>query len=658
MERPLGSVGSHAGNGTAAHAQSAAALFRRSQQLRAVALGGALAFGAASVLVHVLAMPALVLLPLALGYAGAVVVFAREFRRNAFREVDDLDGARRAAQAEASAKALFLANMSHEIRTPMNGILGMSELLVRTRLDAEQQQMATTIQSSSEALLSVLNDILDFSKIEAGKLELETVDFDAWQVLDDCAGLLHHTADQKGVELMTYVDPRLWRCHRGDAARLRQVLLNFLGNAVKFTLEGEVVLGVDLREEDEASQHVRFWVRDSGVGIDPAALGRLFEPFSQADASTTRRFGGTGLGLVICRRLVELMGGRVDVQSQLGKGSTFAFDLTLSKGKVANARARAEDVDLSAYSLLIVDDNETNRQLMVMQLAPTRIGIDVASNAISAIEILRNAARGKRPFSMAILDMAMPGIDGIQLATAIKNDTEIPPTMVALASSLGTRPPLTEMAAAEVFRWLGKPLASGRLLQVVQDMACLQPRPENGAQPALPAAILAGPLPWPLPTTKAQTPPPASAEAVRRRERRDDAPAEIDVLVAEDNEINRRVLVGMLRRCGAVATFAVDGREALALVQQRPFAAVLMDCQMPEMDGYEATRRIRALGGTFATLPIVALTANVLPADRDACLAAGMNDFLAKPVKLDVLRAALLRWCPRQNPAELLAHRS
>ena len=553
----------------------------------------------------------------AFGVVAGLLAAARSLRATLAQRFATLEQARVDALHEATRKAQFLASMSHEIRTPMNGILGMAELLVRSRLDPEQQQMAATVQASAEALLAVLNDVLDYSKMEAGKLELETVDFDVWQLLDDCAGLMHGNADQKGVELITFVDPRIGRCHRGDSSRIRQVLLNFLSNAVKFTLEGEVVASVELVDDGLTEQSIRFQVKDSGVGIAGDSLERLFAPFAQADVSTTRRFGGTGLGLAICRRLVEMMGGGIDVDSAVGKGSTFSFTLRLPRGDEAKARTRSEEVDLSRHSVLVVDHNETSRELLVMQLLPTRIGIDVASNAISGLEMLRHAARIGRPFSMAILDMAMPGVDGMALARAIRNDPSIPPLAISLTSSLGTRPALPELAEADVFRWLSKPLTANRVLEVVREMASLRRVAPIAAPATLPAAEVVEPVL--------------------------DAP----VLVAEDNEINRRVLAGMLRRIGYQPTFAVDGKEAVQLAQQQEFALILMDCQMPELDGYKATAAIRALGGRHRRVPILALTANALPEDRDMCLRAGMDDFLTKPVKLDVLRSTARRWLTR-----------
>lgn len=592
--------------------------YRRGARLRKTLWVGSNVTIVALVVVAVVGVSPLWVVPLVIATAAFALGAAHESFDSIYGEVDELEAARQSAMAEATSKAQFLANMSHEIRTPMNGILGMAELLVQTKLDADQDQMASTIQTSADALLSVLNDILDFSKIEAGKLDLETVDFDAWQLIDECAGLMHRTADEKGVELMTFVDPRVGRCHQGDSSRIRQLLMNFLSNAVKFTLEGEVVIGVDLVDipADECHETMRFWVRDTGVGISHDAITRLFMPFTQADASTTRRFGGTGLGLVICRRLVELMNGKLDVKSRVGRGSTFSFTLRLPTGKPIEERYRAEDIDLTGHSVLIVDDNDTNRKLMVMQLAPTMIGMDVAGNGISGLEILRHAARIGKPFTMAILDMAMPGVDGMQLAAAIHNDAEVPNIPVSLASSLGTRPCLAELAEANVFRWLSKPLASSRLLDVVKDMASLRSPKKALRTKVEETAVL----------------------------NVDELGLDIPVLVAEDNEVNRRVIIGMLKRIGCRVTLAVDGREALQFVKQHDYALILMDCQMPEMDGFEATRAIRALGGSYVDLPILALTANVLPADRDACLVAGMDDFLPKPIKLDLLRSAVKRW--------------
>jgi len=563
-----------------------------------------------------LRMALLLFAGLGLAFGSVFVVLARKFSAAAASQIKVLEAARQEAAAAAKSQSRFLANMSHEIRTPMNGILGMSELLVKTLLDRDQLQMASTIQASADALLSILNDILDYSKIEAGKLELEITTFNLQETIEDCIGLLGTAAEGKGVELLAYADPRIARCLRGDGGRLRQVLLNLLGNAVKFTIEGEVVVALELEAESDSHQTVRLEVRDTGVGITPEVVERLFTPFTQADASTTRRFGGTGLGLAICKRLIERMGGSIGVDSRIGQGSRFWCRLQLP---VAPDPGPPATVDLSNSALLIVDDNETNRQLLMMQLAATGIGLDVVEDPEQALHVLRLASARGRPFTLALVDMAMPGMDGLQLAAAVAADRSIAPLRIAVASSLGSRPEEPLLRAAGVSHWIGKPLGVGALLRLLREMC-------SGGPPA-------------SASTGAPGREPASIRGAR-------------VLVAEDNEINRRVMGGMLKKIGCESAFAVDGREAVQFVQHENFDAVLMDCQMPDMDGYAATRAIRDLPGAAGRLPVIALTANVLPADRDACFAAGMDDFLAKPVKSDVLRATLERWLRRPAPIE------
>ena len=543
-------------------------------------------------------------------YVAWNAITVQRFRHAVRSQIHEIEQARREADAAAASKALFLANMSHEIRTPMNGILGVAELLLDTPLTGEQKSMAGTIQGSAEALLTVLNDILDLSKIEAGKQELEQLPFSLMRCVQDCALLLHGNAEQKGLELMTFVDPRLWQRHLGDAARIRQVVLNLLGNATKFTLKGEIVVGVDVLAEDDKAQVVSISVRDTGIGISQEAIKRLFVPFAQADASTTRRFGGTGLGLAISAKLVELMGGRIEVQSSEGNGSTFGFELLLTK-----APAEADDgtpPDLSAHAILIVDANETNLQLLTLQLMPTMIGIDIADNATTAQAMLAGAAATGHPFTMALIDADAIGTDSARLLAALRNDPSIPPPAIAF---LGT-PNSSLPPESPSVRWLQRPVTNRALLGSLSELAAC-PRPEQATPPPTPLAIAAAP----------------TAD-----------PASLRVLIADDNEINRTVIGGMLHRIGCQVVFAVDGREALQFVQHHDFHLVLMDCQMPEMDGFTAARAIRALAGRFATLPIVALTANVLPADRQACFDAGMNDFLAKPVRLPVLRQTVQKW--------------
>jgi two-component system, sensor histidine kinase and response regulator len=587
-------------------------------RLRSVTIGSSatlliylIVIGAAAAVESTLALA--VLVPVTLHLAWNVLAVLR-FHAAMQHRLVQVEDARRAADTAAKAKATFLANMSHEIRTPMNGILGMAELLCRTTLADEQRSMASTIQNSAEALLAVLNDILDVSKIEAGKVELEQAPFDLERLVQECAILLHGNADQKGIHLTTFVDPRIAAGHVGDAARLRQVLLNLLGNAIKFTLKGEIVAGVDLLAEDDKAQVICLSVRDTGIGIPPETLARLFVPFQQADASTTRRFGGTGLGLAICARLVELMGGRLTVDSSVGNGSTFAVELLLQKTGRELAPLAGEDPDLARQAVLIVDPNETNRQLLALRLMPTGIGIDFTEGTAAALAKLRAAAASGRPFSLLLLDAEGAAGDRRNLLVELRTESCIPPVGVAM---IGTASAAAGGAVEAGVRWLTRPIQHEQLLRVLRELVAA-----SGQRTPAEATTVA-----------------ATGSLGDHR-----------VLVAEDNEINRTVIGGMLNRLGCPAQFAIDGREAVRLATNGDFTVILMDCQMPELDGFEAARAIRALPGTRGQVPIVALTANVLPADRQACSEAGMNDFLAKPVRLPVLRQALERWKPAWTP--------
>ncbi len=534
---------------------------------------------------------------------------------------------RRKAEEQAAeanrAKGEFLANMSHEIRTPMNGVIGMTNLLLDTPLAAVQRDFALTIRNSAEALLAIINDILDFSKIEAGKLELETVDFDLREEMEATLDLLAEAAQQKDLELAALVPLDVPTRVRGDPGRLRQVLLNLVGNAVKFTQAGEVVVEVALNHESATEVGLRFVVRDTGIGILPEVQERLFQAFSQGDSSTARRFGGTGLGLVICRRLVQMMGGTIDFSSQPGTGSTFRFTVRLEKQPLSAAPTTTPvsgPATLEGLKVLIVDDNATNRQILQHQFAGWRMHCGAgATSGPEALEALRAHTRAGSPFQLAVLDYHMPGMDGLALARAIQADEQIAGTPLVLLTSVCSHLAEETLAGTQIRARLVKPVKQSQLYEALLTAVATRPVPK--AVPIIPQTTIRGER-----TATLQPPLPP-----------------LKILVAEDNAVNQKVTLRQLECLGCSADVAANGLEVLAAMQRIPYRVILMDCHMPEMDGYETTRRLRHGGWTPDKLRIVALTANAMRGDAERCLAAGMDDYVAKPVRLDDLRAALAR---------------